>query len=164
MGELLKEMRTSPVAAAVNGVLGVGGILGGALVIVLRIANAVRRTAPGPATSEKTLLLYGCLIGFFLLGGAGFLLFALLQLTTRIRVFGKGMVWRRYGKKRVILWPEVEHFGRGDATARSLTSWSMLLRNGERIDLHSGLYYKSEFVETMELIAEQIEETQKQLG
>ena len=33
MGPLLKEMRTSPVAAVVNGVLGVGGILGGGLVV-----------------------------------------------------------------------------------------------------------------------------------
>ena len=124
----------------------------------------VGRTAPGQGPTEKSLLLYGCLIGFFLLGGTGFLLFALLQLTTRIRVFGKGMVWRRYGKKRIILWEEVEHFGAGDAAASSLTSRSMLLRNGERIDLHSGLYYKSDFADTMELIAEQIEERHRRLG
>jgi hypothetical protein len=164
MGPLLKEMRTSPVAAIVNGVLGVVGILGAGLGIVFKFAFAVRRTAPGPATTEKSLLLYGCLLVLFLLGGAGFLLFALLQLTTRIRVFAKGMIWRRYGKKRVILWEEVGHFGVGDAAAPSLTSRSMLLRSGERIVFNSGLYYKSEFAETMDLIAEQIEETQRKLG
>jgi hypothetical protein len=164
MGPLLKEMRTSPVAAAVNGVLGVGGILGGGIVIALLFARAVRKRVPGQATTEGSLLLFAFLIGLFLLGGIGFLLFALVQLTTRTRVFGKGMVRHRFGNKRVVLWVEVDHFGVGGAAATSLTSWSMLLRNGERIDFHSGLYYKSEFAETMELIAEQIEDTHRQLG
>jgi hypothetical protein len=162
MGPLLKEMRTSMVAAVINGVLGVGGILGAGILLVLRLARGVRSAAPGRATSEGSLLIYVFLGGIFLLGGAGFLLFALLQMTTRLRVFRKGMVWRRYGNKRVVLWLEVEHFGRGDAAAATLTSWSMLLRGGERIDFHSGLYNRREFAETMELIAEQIEESHKQ--
>jgi hypothetical protein len=92
------------------------------------------------------------------------LLFALLQLSTRIRVFARGMVWRRLGAKRVVFWVEVEHLGYGDTAAESLTSWSMLLKSGERINLHSGLYNRTEFAETMELIGEQIEETHKQTG
>lgn len=162
MGTLLKEMRTSVVAAAINGVLGVGGILGAGLLLVLRMARGVRSATHSQPTSEGALLFYVLLGGIFLLGGAGFLLFALLQMTTSIRVFNKGMVWRRFGNKRIILWLEVEHFGRGDATAATLTSWSMLLRSGERINFHSGLYNRSEFAETMELIAEQIEESHKQ--
>ena len=164
MGPLLKEMRTSPVAAVVNGMLGVGGILGGGILVALHM---IRGTLRGPVVHAAThgyLLLYVCLGAVFLLGGAGFLLFALLQITTSIRVFGRGLVWRRFGKKRVILWLEVEHFGRNDATAASLTSWSMLLRNGERINLHSGLYNRAEFEETMELITEQIQEAQEQFG
>jgi hypothetical protein len=124
-------------------------------------------SVPGPARQtifQQSLLLYGCLGGIFLLGGVGFLLFAVLQITTSIRVFSKGLVWRRFGKKRVVLWVEVDHFGPGDAAAESLTSWRMVLRNGEPIIFHSGMYDRREFAETMELIAEQIEETQKQFG
>jgi hypothetical protein len=152
------------VAAVVNGLLGIGGILGAGIVVTLEVARRVRKAVPGRATSQGSFLLYACLGGIFLLGGAGFLLFALLQITTRIRVFGKGLVWRRFGTKRVVLWVEVEHFDRSDAAAASLISWSMLLHGGERIIFHSGLYNRREFTETMELIAEQIEETRRQLG
>jgi hypothetical protein len=162
MGPLLKEMRTNPLAALINGVLGIGSILGLGILIALRVARNIRRNAPGPATTEKSLLLYLGIGGIFLLGGIGFLLFAFLQITTSIRVYGHGLVWRRFGRKRVVFWIEVEHFSPGDAAAEDLTSWSMLLHGGERINFHSVLYKRREFEETMELMAEQIEETRKQ--
>jgi hypothetical protein len=170
MGLLLKEMRTSPIAAVVNGVLGVGGILGVGLLIVLWVTRSARSTVllqdsqTHLKVTEGSILLYLCLGGLFLLGGMGFLLFALLQITTSTRIFDKGLVWRRFGKKRVVRWVEVAHFGPGDSAAESLTSWRMVLHNGEPIIFHSGLYNRSEFAETMELIAEQIEETHKQIG
>jgi hypothetical protein len=71
MGPLLKEMRTSPAAAAVNGVLGVGGILGAGMLLALRAARAVRDQAPGEASSRGSLMLYVSLGGLFLVGGAG---------------------------------------------------------------------------------------------
>jgi hypothetical protein len=122
MGPLLKEMRTSPAAAVVNGVLGVGGILGAGMLLALRAARAVRDQVPGEASSRGSLMLYVSLGGLFLVGGAGFLLFALLQVTTRLRVFARGLVWRRFGTRRVVLWAEVADFGRGEAAAESLTS------------------------------------------
>lgn len=167
LGPLLKEMRTSPVAAVVNGLLGISGILGMGLLILGRVVRYARRSALEPArkqVSQNSSLLFVCLVGIFLLGGIGFLLFALVQITTNIRVFGRGMVWRRFGRKRIVLWEEVGQFGPGDAAAESLTSWRMVLRNGELILLHSGLYKRREFEVTMELIAEQIEETHKQFG
>jgi len=170
LGPLLKEMRTSPVAAVVNGVLGIGGILGTGIVFALGVSGRARRVVlrqnrqTHQKVTQQSFLLYFCLGGIFFLGGAGFLLFALVQMTASIRVFGRGLVWRRFGSKRVVLWEEVGHFGPGDAAAESLTSWRMVLRNGELILLHSGLYNRREFAATMELIAEQIEETQKQLG
>ncbi len=170
MGPLLKEMRTSPVAAVVNGVLGIGGILGTGILIVFWVIGRARRSVLAhdvqtrQQVAQGTLLLYLCLGGLFLLGGVGFLLFALVQITTSIRVFERGLVWRRFGKNRGVFFVEVEHFGPGDAAAMSLTSWRMVLRNGEQLIFHSGLYNRSKFADTMELIAEQIEETHKQIG
>ncbi len=165
MGRLLKEMRTNPVAAVVNGVAGIGSIVGTGVAVVL---GAMRKVAPDQtrqAASQGHLQIYRYLaVIVMLLAGIGLLLFALVQITTTLRVFSRGMVWRRFGNKRVIFWVEVEHFGRGDAAPESLTSWSLLLRSGERIILHAGLYNRGEFAETMELIAEQIEETHKQFG
>jgi hypothetical protein len=156
LGPLRKEIRTSPLAAVVNGMVGIAFLGGAALVEVLKSA----RDADGP----KSLGLILFLVVLFALAGIGFLVFALVQMFTRLRVFDKGLVWHRYGKKRVILWPAVQGFRRGDSEAPTLNVWSMLLYSGERIDFHSGLYRRSEFQETMELIAEQIAETQKQLG
>lgn len=169
MGPLLKELRTNPVAAVVNGVLAAGGILSAgwiALWMTYRAQWAVGHQAHQVrlAVAQQSLLLYLGLGSIFLLGGVIFLLFALVQITTSIRVFDKGLVWRRFGKKRVVRWVEVQHFGPGDATALSLTSWRMVLYNGEVIVFHSILYNSRVFAETMELMAEQIEETHKQLG
>jgi hypothetical protein len=167
MGRLLKEMRTSPVAAVVNGVLGIGSILGTGILIVVRVVLYAQRSVPEPARQQVSLrssLLFVCLIVLFLLGGIGFLLFALVQITTSIRVFGRGMVWCRFFSKRVVLWEEVAHFGPFDTETESLSSWSLLLRSGERIILHAGLYNRRQFGETMQLIAEEIKETQKQFG
>ncbi len=170
MGPLLKEMRTSPVAAVVNGILGVSGILGVGIVMVMWFIRGARRTVPLQnhevrlKITQDSFLLYLGIGSLFLLGGAAFLLFALVQITTSIRVFDKGLVWRRFGKKRVVRWVEVKQFGPGDAAADSLTSWRMVLHNGELIVFHSGLYNRREFTETMELMAEQIEETYKQFG
>ncbi len=170
MGPFLKEMRTSPIAAVVNGVLGIGGILGTGILIVFWVIGRARRSVLAhdvqtrQQVAQGTLLLYLGLGGIFLLGGVGFLLFALVQITTSLRVFERGLVWRRFGKNRSVFFVEVEHFGPGDAAAMSLTSWRMVLRNGEQLIFHSGLYNRSEFAETMELIAEQIEETHKQIG
>jgi hypothetical protein len=167
MGPLLNEMRTSPIAALVNSLLGIGGILGAGFVVAARAIRSVRTAGPREVRQvnpQASFLVIMCLGGIFLLGGLGFLLFALLQVSTNMRVHDRGLVWRRFGKKRIIFWVEVAHFGRFDETSESLASWSMLLRNGERIILHSGLYNRSEFAETMELIAEQIEQTQNHFG
>lgn len=167
MGPLLKEMRSSPVAAVVNGVLGIGGILAVGIAVAREALEKAESLAPdraGQKLSQGKMLLYGFIGGVSLLAGIGFLLFALLQITTSIRIFGRGMIWRRFGRKRVISWIEVAHFGLGDAAAESWTSWRMVLHNGEVIVFHSILYNRSEFAETMELIAEQIEETHQQYG
>lgn len=164
LGRLLKELRTSPLAALINGILGVGGMLGGGLILVLRLARSVRDSAPGQNTNKGIGILYLSITFLFLLGGFGFLLFALLQLTTRIRIFDKGMAWHRHGKKRIIFWVEVEQFGRSDEATTGTAKWSMLLRSGERVDLHSAFYHRREFEKAMELIGEQIEETQRQFG
>jgi hypothetical protein len=148
----------------VNGVLGVGGILGAGILVALRAAREVRQMAPGEATSRGSRMLFVLLGGLFLLGEAGFLLFALAQVTTRIRVFARGLVWRRFGARRVVLWAEVADFGRGEAAAETLTTWRMLLHSGERLDFHSALYNRTEFTETMERIAELVEETRRRLG
>ncbi|MHB1421690.1 MAG: hypothetical protein ACYC3I_00560 [Gemmataceae bacterium] len=151
-------------AAVVNGVLGIGAIGGTSILFVLWFALRFRRNAGGQSGSLGFLLLFLFLGVIFLLGGAGFLLFALLQLNTSIRVHDRGLVWRRLVGKRIVFWEEVDHFSPGDAAAESLTSWSMLLRDGERINFHSVLYHRWEFEKTMELIAEQIEEIHKRLG
>lgn len=167
LGPLLKVMRTNPLAAVVNGVLGIVGILGTGILIIWRAILYSYNSAPQPArwqVSKNSALLFVCFGCLFLLGGMVFLLFALVQISTSIRVFERGLVWRRLLSKRVVLWVEIEHFGPGEAAAESLTSWSLLLRSGERINLHSMLYSRREFAETMDLIAEQIEETHKQLG
>lgn len=164
MGPLLMETRPNPLAAVLNILLGIGSILGAGMAVIARFFRIVRHTVPGQATSGTSVPLLLLLAVVFLLGGIGFGLLAVVQITSYFRVYSRGLVWRRYGKKRIILWPEVHHFGRGDSTAPTLNVWSMLLHSGERINFHSGLYRQAEFEETMELIAELAAETRKQFG
>jgi hypothetical protein len=163
MGPLLKEMRANPIAALINGMVGIVAMGGAVLAGIFRLMSSVDPTrGTGQAAAQGRAMLRIAIVLIALLVGTGFLLFGMLQITTRIRVFPKGMVWYRYGKKHVILWVEVDHFGPDEAAATTLTRWSMVLRNGARIDFHSTLYRRSDFADTMELIAEQIEEAAKE--
>lgn len=164
MGRLLKELRTSPIAAVINGVLGLGGMLSAGLVLVRRFTRSVKAAAPGPSAERGTMIISLFITAFLVLGGIAFLLFALLQWQTRLCIYERGLAWYRFGKKRIVLWVEVEHFGRGDDQGPQMGMWSLLLRSGERIDLRSTFYHRRQFEAAMELITEQIEEVHREYG
>lgn len=164
MGPLVKEMWANPMVAVVNGVLGVGSLAGAGIIVVVRLIVRFRGSNAGRSLSQLGMVAWLFVFAVLMLVGACFCVFGLLQMNTRILVYSKGMVWHRYGKKRIILWLEVDHFSCDDETTKTLKRWTMVLRNGERVDIHSLLYNREEFRETMELIAEQIEEAKKEFG